>query len=108
MGSGGRLTTGVPSIGCAQRQVGDKDLLDGEDRLMARVTTAGRPGTASGQTTPNAQRRYELTRAQLPAHCPTDEMSLWNSHPRVYFPLKNIGDEATCPYCSTVYVLVEG
>ena len=75
---------------------------------MARVTAAGRPGGGSGQATPNAQQRYELTRAQLPAHCPTDEMSLWSSHPRVYFPLKNIGDQATCPYCSAVYVLVEG
>jgi uncharacterized Zn-finger protein len=56
---------------------------------------------------PSAQRRYEVTRAQLPAHCPMDEMCLWNAHPRVYFPLHHIGDEATCPYCSAVYVLVD-
>jgi uncharacterized Zn-finger protein len=56
---------------------------------------------------PNAERRYEIKHQDLPAHCPTDEMCLWNSHPRVYFALKNPGDEATCPYCSAVYILIE-
>jgi uncharacterized Zn-finger protein len=52
--------------------------------------------------------RYEVRRADLPVHCPTDEMSLWNAHPRVYIPLQEIGDEGRCPYCSAVYVLVDG
>ncbi len=56
--------------------------------------------------TPCAEKRYEVTPDELPAHCPTDEMCLWNAHPRVYFPLKEIGDEARCPYCSALYVLV--
>jgi uncharacterized Zn-finger protein len=55
-----------------------------------------------------AQRRYEVTWADMPVHCPTDEMSLWNAHPRVYIPLKEIGDEGRCPYCSALYVLVDG
>jgi hypothetical protein len=29
---------------------------------------------------PNAENRYEVTRAELPLHCPLDGMSLWNSH----------------------------
>ncbi len=31
-------------------------------------------------------------------------MSLWNSHPRVYLPIEDTG-EAACPYCGAVYVL---
>ncbi len=53
---------------------------------------------------PNAQSRYEVTRADLPLHCPMKGMSLWNSHPRVYLPIEQTG-EARCPYCGAVYVL---
>lgn len=57
--------------------------------------------------TPNAARRYDVRRADLPAHCPTDAMCLWNSHPRVYLPLQELGDEAPCPYCGALYTLAE-
>ncbi len=53
---------------------------------------------------PNAQNRYEVTRADLPLHCPMDSMSLWNSHPRVYLPIEDTG-KAKCPYCGADYVL---
>lgn len=53
---------------------------------------------------PNAQNRYEVTRADLPLHCPLDSMSLWNSHPRVYLPIEATG-QAKCPYCGADYVL---
>jgi len=53
---------------------------------------------------PNAQSRYEITRADLPLHCPMKGMSLWNSHPRVYLPIEERG-EAQCPYCGALYVL---
>jgi uncharacterized Zn-finger protein len=53
----------------------------------------------------NAARRYEVTRDALPLSCPTPEMTLWNSHPRVYLPLEELG-EATCPYCGAHFVLV--
>jgi len=55
---------------------------------------------------PNAQNRYEVTRADLPLHCPLDSMSLWNSHPRVYLPIEASG-KAKCPYCGADYVLIE-
>jgi len=45
-----------------------------------------------------------VTAKDLPLHCPTPEMSLWNSHPRVYIPLAEKG-KAVCPYCGAVYVL---
>ncbi len=54
----------------------------------------------------NAARRYEVTREQLPVSCPTPEMALWNSHPRVYLPLEEEG-AANCPYCGAEFVLVD-
>jgi uncharacterized Zn-finger protein len=53
---------------------------------------------------PNAARRYLVTRDDLPLHCPMDNMTLWNSHPRVYLPIEETG-KAICPYCSAEYVL---
>ena len=32
-------------------------------------------------------------------------MSKWNSHPRVFLPIAETGQEQ-CPYCGAVYVLV--
>ncbi len=55
---------------------------------------------------PNAQLLVEVTKDELPMHCPTPDSSLWNSHPRVYIPLED-SPEATCSYCGTVYRLVE-
>jgi uncharacterized Zn-finger protein len=53
---------------------------------------------------PNAQNRYEVTRADLPLSCPMPGMTLWNSHPRVYLPIEDSGEER-CPYCGALYVL---
>lgn len=55
----------------------------------------------------NASRRYEVRRADLPLSCPTAEMAVWNSHPRVYLPVEKNGGEASCPYCSAHFVLVD-
>lgn len=52
----------------------------------------------------NTENRYEVTRAQLPLSCPTPEMALWNSHPRVYLPIEASGS-ARCPYCGAMFVL---
>ena len=60
---------------------------------------------ANEQTTPNSAKRYELSESQLPAHCPMPGSSTWNSHPRVYLPVKENGGSAICPYCSAEYVL---
>ena len=55
----------------------------------------------------NAQREYEVRRADLPLSCPLPEMALWNSHPRVYLPIEDQGGHATCPYCGAEFVLVD-
>lgn len=57
-----------------------------------------------GDHVPNDQDHYEVTVADLPLHCPLPEMSLWNSHPRVYLPIEKTG-QAKCPYCGAEFVL---
>ncbi|GAB4350078.1 MAG: zinc-finger domain-containing protein [Immundisolibacter sp.] len=53
----------------------------------------------------NAENRYEVTERDLPLSCPMPGMSKWNSHPRVFLPIAETGQEQ-CPYCGAVYVLV--
>ena len=52
----------------------------------------------------NTERRYEVSRSELPLSCRTPAMALWNSHPRVYLPIEATG-EAKCPYCGALFVL---
>ena len=56
---------------------------------------------------PTTARQIEVTAADLPLHCPTPSMQLWNAHPRVFLPIENSG-EALCPYCGTRYTLKGG
>lgn len=55
---------------------------------------------------PNARLSYEVTREDLPLHCPMPGASLWNSHPRVFIPIEETG-EAHCAYCSALFRLVD-
>jgi uncharacterized Zn-finger protein len=72
-----------------------------------RPSTNGNDKGAGGSTPANAEQRYRVTRDDLPLRCPTPEMSLWNSHPRVYLPIEKTG-QASCPYCGAEYVLEDG
>ena len=58
---------------------------------------------ASEPDQPNARQRVDITADDLPLHCPMPGKRLWDSHPRVYLPIEN-GGEQTCPYCGTRYV----
>lgn len=58
-------------------------------------------------TTDNTSRYIEISSDDLPLHCPTPEMRLWNAHPKVYLPIEQTG-EALCPYCGTLYRLKGG
>jgi len=49
-------------------------------------------------------KRREVSRADLPLHCPMPDEVLWSSHPRVYLPIEESG-RARCPYCGMEYVL---
>ena len=52
----------------------------------------------------NSKNLYEVSKADLPLHCPMDGMSLWNSHPRVYLSIDETG-KVKCPYCGADYLL---
>jgi uncharacterized Zn-finger protein len=52
----------------------------------------------------SSRRKFEVTHADLPLHCPMPGMSLWDSHPRVYIPIEETG-KARCPYCGAEYTL---
>ena len=52
----------------------------------------------------NASKKYVVTRADLPLHCPMPNMTLWDSHPKVYIPVEETGT-AMCPYCGAEYTL---
>ncbi len=63
---------------------------------------------SSGQKpTSNMERRYIVSEKDLPVSCPLPWTVRWNSHPRVYLPLK-LGTNATCPYCGAVFSLASG
>jgi uncharacterized Zn-finger protein len=50
------------------------------------------------------QEEIEVTVKDLPLHCPTNEVALWCSHPRVFLDIAETG-HAMCPYCGTRYKL---
>lgn len=56
--------------------------------------------------TANSQMLIKVTEADLPLHCPSEGMRLWDSHPRVYLPIEK-ESSVLCPYCGTHYVLVK-
>lgn len=60
--------------------------------------------STGGANTPNDRQHYDISRRDLPLHCPLPDMSLWNSHPRVYLPIEETG-KAKCPYCGTEFTL---
>ena len=62
--------------------------------------------TTTSAAPANAEKRYTVHRSDLPLSCPTPEMALWNSHPKVYLPVEASG-EAKCPYCGAQYVLTD-
>lgn len=58
----------------------------------------------SRHDTPNANMRVTIAASDLPLHCPMPGKRLWDSHPRVYLPIIESGQQQ-CPYCGTVYSL---
>ena len=52
-------------------------------------------------------KEIEVSAADLPLHCPTNEVALWCSHPRVFLDIADTG-RAMCPYCGTKYRLTAG
>lgn len=61
--------------------------------------------TDKPQTSCNQKVIY-IQAKDLPLCCPTNDMSTWNAHPKVYLPIDKTKKE-TCPYCGTQFVLKE-
>jgi len=53
------------------------------------------------------ERRYEVTKSDLPLSCPRPGESHWDQHPRVFLDIEKTG-EVLCPYCGAYYVLTDG
>lgn len=62
---------------------------------------------SDAEKTVNTARQIEVTAKELPLHCPTPSMMLWNAHPRVFLDIEKTG-EALCPYCGTKFILRGG
>jgi len=62
---------------------------------------------ATAKKSANTERVYPVQRADLPLSCPTPEMRLWDSHPRVYLAIEDEGGTSICPYCGVKYVLAD-
>ena len=84
----------------ATAAVGVAALLDCASSVSSQIVIAMSQTTAPA----NAEKRYTVSRADLPLSCPTPEMALWNSHPRVYLPIE-AEREVQCPYCGAHFVL---
>ncbi|MCB1583134.1 MAG: zinc-finger domain-containing protein [Marinicella sp.] len=54
--------------------------------------------------TANAEKVYHVKKQDLPLSCPSADMALWNSHPKVYLSVEKTG-EAVCEYCGAKYIL---
>lgn len=50
--------------------------------------------------------KFQVKRSELPICCPRKDEEVWDKHPRVFLDLSKTG-EATCPYCSAHYELVD-
>lgn len=70
-----------------------------------RPTDVAAGTLTDGGDVPNDRARVEVTATDLPLHCPMPGKRLWDSHPKVYLPIENSGQEL-CPYCGTLYVLM--
>jgi uncharacterized Zn-finger protein len=53
------------------------------------------------------KKEFEVSAKDLPLHCPTKEVALWASHPRVFLDIAEKG-HVDCPYCGTHYKLKAG
>ncbi len=58
----------------------------------------------SEQLQGNTEKIYHISHNDLPLSCPMPSMRIWDSHPRVYLPVDETGDEI-CPYCGARFIL---
>lgn len=54
----------------------------------------------------STERKYRVSKQDLPLSCPMPNMRLWDAHPRVYLPIEETKHQL-CPYCGAEYILEE-
>ena len=74
--------------------------------MSAALFLRNERSTSNASVPVQQEKLYKVRRDELPLSCPTNEMALWNSHPRVYLPIEAEKD-VTCPYCGARYILEE-
>jgi uncharacterized Zn-finger protein len=72
--------------------------------LLMTSSAKQAPAPKAAPTSASSARAHRVKRADLPLSCPTPDMVLWNSHPRVYLAIEKTG-QAQCPYCGAEYLL---
>jgi uncharacterized Zn-finger protein len=55
----------------------------------------------------SSQTVRQVTSAELPLSCPTNDVEAWSAHPRVFLPITQDNPEVACPYCSAKFKLIE-
>lgn len=55
---------------------------------------------------PNSKKEVKVSRNNLPLSCPSQDMRIWDSHPRVFLAIAKKG-RISCPYCGTEYILID-
>jgi uncharacterized Zn-finger protein len=65
--------------------------------------------TLTGPSVSSANVAVQASDLQGPGivFCPNPKMPLWSNHPRVFIDVATTG-EGKCPYCGTLYRLVDG
>ena len=53
----------------------------------------------------NKEKHIKISSSELPLHCPLEEYDDYDGHPRVF--LEIVGKETPCPYCGTIYELID-
>ena len=53
----------------------------------------------------NQEKFVKIRKGDLPLSCPMPNYDGWDGHPRVFLPVDS--EKTTCPYCGTVYELID-
>ena len=53
----------------------------------------------------NEEKLIQITKDTLPLSCPLPEYDDWHGHPRVFLEVET--KRTACPYCGTVYEVVD-
>jgi len=53
----------------------------------------------------NQEKFVKIRKRDLPLSCPMPNYDGWDGHPRVFLQVDS--EKTTCPYCGTVYQLID-